>query len=340
MVDTLIAFIRYLFEALKRLAQVAIVVALLLLLFRVLEAQHPSVAAVTKWISEFGSRSVQEVVWFFLQPLHAIIAIAIAWPLYHKVYSYNDAVGGKVGALKVAALELIRMMETTTDGNDAKATKLNDIVYKFAVEGQSKIAAAFNALATLPPTTRIEDGSTSSSMYSYTPVPQVVIPPDLTDTGKALMNQRLADMKAFGGSATNLRAGLVVFLLLMEHGSVSGAFAHMIEYMKKQASDESKSMPNFIDLKRFFGLPTTWPEKGQPEELASKGLSWYQYLAFERALSDENRQAVFNVMKLYPQTTPDGKKPLTYSGANVLKAMRIYLYSWKIYDTGIADPAE
>lgn len=337
MVDTFIAFIRYFLDALKRLGQVAIIVALLLVLLRVLETQHPSIAMVSHWINAFGY-FIYDVICLLLNPFVAIGAIAIAWPLYHKVFSYNDAVGSKVGALKVAAFELIRMIETTTDGMDAKATKLNDIVYKYAVDGQSKIAEAFNGLATMAKTS--DTGETPVSPYTSSPVPQVHIPSDLTSTGMEMMKRRADDMAAFGGNAGNLRAGLVIFLLLMEHGSVSGAFGHMIEYMKKQANDEKKAMPNFIDLKKFFGLPTTWPEKGEPEKLASEGLSWYQYLIFERALSDANRQKVFDVMKLYPQTTPEGKDPLTYSGANVLKAMRIYLYSWKIYDTRIADRAE
>lgn len=343
--DTFISFVRFFLWALKRLAQAVFIVFLLLVLFRILESQtNPDITLFTSKIAAFftwmGS-VLWDVMCYFLDPWHAILLLVLAWPLYHYAHTFNDDVSSKVGALKTAAFDLVRLMETTTDGNDAKGKKLEDIVHRFAIEGAENIATAFGGPANMgdKPEGDGNSGIQIGGSAAVKPFSQVLVPTDLTDVGYRLMERRLGDMSSLGGNMGALRTGLTVFLLLMEHGNISGAFAHLTEHMKKQRDDAKKGLQNFIDLKRFFGLPTTWPKDSEPEEAFAKGLSWYQYLVFEAALSDKNKEKIYAMMQYHPMT-PEGKTPITISGAKCLKSMRMYLYNWKNYDQALADPAE
>ncbi len=250
-------------------------------------------------------------------PQLSVPVILLAAPALYYVHQYNDKVSGKIDALKGAAFDLVRMMETTIDGNDKKHDKLNTIAEQFAVDGASKVAAAFSGSATAKAPEAGSTGGTSS----YTTSHQIVMP-DLVTFADKLRESRLDDMKAFGGNATNVRLGLQVFLMLMAHDNIQSAFTHLTEHMKKQV--DNKSAPNFPELKGFFGLPVTLPDADTVKKLQNDGLSWYEWQACNSALK-RGRKAILDILAYNPPT--DGKPAIVIRGENVLTSMRTFLYS-------------
>lgn len=267
-----------------------------------------------------GAQKIFSNVW-------CVIGLAlIVATLYYYVHRFNCEVEEKIGELKGAAFELVRMMETTLDGTQGKADKLNDVVHRYAVDGQEAIARAFAASVATQPT--------ASAMGMGT---QIILPSDLTQAGLSMMEKRLADMGSFGAMNNAVRAGLVVFLMLMDQGNIGSAYINFVEHMKKQRDDGKKALPNFVDLKQFFYLPTHWPKEQEPEELQTRGLTPHQSRVLSTAVK-RGRRAVLNVTAYNPPP-PDGKEPITVSGENILKSMRRFLYTpgTKVYDHALAD---
>jgi hypothetical protein len=276
-----------------------------------------------------GAAKIFSNTWFL------IVLALIAAPLYYYVHRFNADIGGKIGVLKGASFDLVRLMETTLDGTQGRAEKLNDIVHRYAVAGPEAISkTAGNPVSVQPPAspdaTRMPPPSMGMGL-------QINLPGDLTQAGLTMMEKRLADMKSFGASNNAVRAGLATFLLLMDQGNLGSAYTNLIEYMKKQRDDEKKSMPNFVDLKRFFYLPTHWPAEEEPEKLQARGLTWYQANVLSAAIT-RGRKTILK-STVYNPPTPEGEKPITISGDNVLKSMRRFLYTpgTKLYDPSLAD---
>ncbi len=264
-----------------------------------------------------------------------LIVLALWIPLYwayRENVKFGYLVERKIKALAGAGIDLVRLMETTTDGTAKKATILDDTMYRFAVTGPAEIAGSFKGSAT---TGTVTPG-TGRSGFASTNV--ISLPSDLAlharEIGDQMMNRRLGDMKAISGSVGAVRNGLAVFLMLLKYKNVQSAFFNMTEHMKKQRDDEKKGMLNFTELKVFFGLPTEYPEGNTPEELQNAGLSTNDSLAIAEAL-DKGRERILKGL-LYNPPTKEGEKPITIEGEKVLEAMRIFMYKADTYDPSLS----
>lgn len=286
-----------------------------------------------RYVAEFLER-VAEVI--FTGP--RILFIIMLWiPLYlaYREYrKFKDKVSEKINALVGAGIDLVRLMETTTDGTAKKAGFLDDTVYRFAVNGPAEIAAAFNGPATAGTATQ----SASGSGFVNTNV--ISLPADLAqraqETAHKMMQRRLDDMTSFSGSMGYVRNGLAVYLALMKYNNVQSAFINMIEHMKKQRDDEKKKAANFTELKVFFGLPTEYPEGDMPEKLQKAGLSTFESQAIAEALKNGREKAFENLH--YNPPTKDDQEPIIIRGKNVLEAMRTFMYKADTYDPKLAPP--
>jgi hypothetical protein len=260
----------------------------------------------------------------------ALIVILLWIPLYLWYLAsrkFQDKVSEKIDALTGAGIDLVRLMETTTDGTAKKAGFLDDTAYRFAVNGPAEIARAFYGPVTAGAATQSKAGSgfVSSNVIS--------LPPDLAqrahETADKMMERRLKDMTNHGGNVANVRNGLTVFLALMTHENVQSAFINMIDHMKKQRDDKEKKTTNFSELKVFFGLPTEYPEGDTPEKLQKAGLSTFEREAIAAALK-KGRTKVLKALLYNPPT--NGKRPIIITGVNVLEAMRTFLHKPDTYN--------
>ncbi|MEJ2125476.1 MAG: hypothetical protein P8Y47_11910 [Alphaproteobacteria bacterium] len=283
----------------------------------------------------FVSHFVKSVADVLFTGPRILIVIALWIPLYwayRENTKFNDLVNKKINALSGAGIDLVRLMETTTDGTAKKAGILDDTMYKFAVSGPAEIAGAFTGSAT---TGAGDQGGPGTGFVSAN---VISLPSDLAlhgrEIGDQMMNRRLGDMGAFSGNMANVRNGLAVFLMLLKYNNVQSAFFNMTEHMKKQRDDEKKKVTNFTELKVFFGLPTEYPEGDTPEKLQKAGLSRHEKQAILEALK-RGRGKVLGGL-LYNPPTKDDKKPITIEGENVLVAMRTFLYKADTYNPDIA----
>lgn len=253
-------------------------------------------------------------------PFLSAPVLIIGVPVLYYVHKYNDKVSGKIDSLKGAAFDLVRMMETTIDGTQGKADKLNIIAKEIGIEGLAKIAAAFSGTAT---TAQAPEGGAAGAPGTpgYTPSHQIVLP-DLIPFTKEIRDGRLADITAFGANATNLRTGLQVFLMLMAHDNIQSGFIHLTEHMKKQV--DTKGTPNFPELKEFFGLPVILPDMDAVKKLQNDGMSWYEWQACNSALK-RGRKDILAMLAFNPPT--EGKPAIVIRGEDVLMSMRTFLYS-------------
>ena len=265
-----------------------------------------------------------------LDPWLSVPVILIAGPALYYVHKYNDKVSGKIDTLKGAAFDLVRMMEITTDGTQGKADKLNSIAEKFAVDGAAKIAAAFSGTAT---TAKAADAGAGAAPGApgYTSSHQIILP-DIIPFTREMRDSRLADMTSFGAGTTNLRVALQVFLMLMKHDNIQSAFVNLTEYMKKQV--DTKGIPNFPELKEYFGLPVKLPPIDQIEKLQADGLSWYEWQACNSALK-RGRKDILAILAYNPPVD-EGKPAIVIRGENVLESMRTFLSSAKTYNPALA----
>ncbi len=254
-------------------------------------------------------------------PWLSVPVILIAAPALYYVHAYNDKVGGKIDALKGAAFDLVRMMETTIDGNDKKHEKLNAIAEKFAIDGATKVAEAFCCGTKTTGMSAQGAASTPASAAGYSSSHQITLP-DFIKFADELRQHRQDDMVSFGGTNSNLRLGLQVFLMLMTHDNIQSAFIHLTEHMKKQV--DTKGAPNFPELKTFFGLPVTLPDADTVKKLQNDGLSWYEWQACSSALK-RGRKDILAMLAYNPPT--DGRPAIVIRGEDVLKSMRTFLYS-------------
>jgi hypothetical protein len=267
-----------------------------------------------------------------------VLFVIMLWiPLYlaYREYrKFKDKVSEKIDALVGAGIDLVRLMETTTDGTAKKAGFLDDTVYRFAVNGPAVIAGAFNG----PVTAGTAAHGASGSGFTSTNV--ISLPADMAqraqETAHKMMQRRLDDMTAFSGNTGYVRNGLAVYLALMKHKNIQSAFLNMIEHMKKQRDDEKKKAINFTELKVFFGLPTEYPEGDMPEKLQKAGLSLFERQAIVEALENGREKALEGL--LYNPPTKDDQEPIIIKGKNVLEAMRTFMHTANTYDPKLAPP--
>ncbi len=254
-------------------------------------------------------------------PWLSVPVILIAGPALYYVHAYNDKVGGKIDALKGAAFDLVRMMETTIDGTEKKHEKLNAIAEKFAIDGAAKVAEAFCCGTGTTRKPAEETAAAPAGTAGYSSSHQITLP-DFIKFADELRKHRQEDMVSFGGTNTNVRTGLQVFLMLMTHDNIQSAFIHLTEHMKKQV--DAKGAPNFPELKAFFGLPVTLPDADTVKKLQADGLNWYEWQACNSALK-RGRKDILAMLTFNPPT--EGKPAIVIRGEDVLKSMRTFLYS-------------
>lgn len=294
---------------------------------------------------------VAKVAWVLSDVRRAFVVLLLWIPLYYLYRSnqkFEDKVSEKINALRGAAFDLVRLMETTTDGTAKKAEILDDTTYRFAVTGPAAIVGAYAGPATTgaAPTAASADGGAPKPAASSTwTSPNIItMPSDLVDlahkTAQRMTERRLGDMTTLATNTASVRHGLQVFWLLMEQENVQSAHFSLTEYMKKQRDNSGKKIQNFTELKVFFGLPTEWPTGTQPEDLQSAGLSSYEGKAIAEALK-KGRGKVFAGMFYNPPVTGDNA-PIVIKGKNVLQSMRRYLYNYNTYNPKLVDqnPAE
>lgn len=263
--------------------------------------------------------------------LFVLPASALIYYIYRDNLAWNEAVSSKVGALKGAAFDLIRLMEMTVDGVAKKYVWVNDDFHRFAVDGPAAIVAAYGRATTQA----AGEGGAPAPSNTWQSSNIINMPADLIakshETAEALLKRRLDDHAAFGPNYNGVRQGVAAFLAILDYGQIGTANFIMTEHMKKQRDEfegkGTKNLPNYPQLKKFLGLPIDWPTGDMPEKLQKAGVSDRDDKLIEYAMAAGAKEKALEVLRKMA-TLKRGEIP---EAESMLEILRKYLRASTAY---------
>lgn len=225
--------------------------------------------------------------------------VALTGVLLYAAYRASAARSRDGDLLKGALWDLVRLMERNgKSGASAAASARRELLHHFAVDGAHKVAAG----------RPMPMGDTAGL--------------DLTKLAFELMDRNDKDGSAASRKVNSVRRGVFVFYAMAALDKPRIAFAAMIGHMHHQLRDgEDSGMDNFTEMKRFLGLPVTWPaDQAALVALDERGLPRSRERAIRRLIRSDLSRAFSGV-----EYVPAGSE-IGYSAPGaILARMRDYI---------------
>lgn len=223
----------------------------------------------------------------------ALLVLIIVWVVWSNIRTDTRY---RVAALRSQFIELVMMMEGTAgEGHRKQAEAERGQVERFAVDDALRFKDQ-----------KILVGKPLGS--------------DLSDVAVKLMERHGADAKKASALRRDLRAIIMVFLLLMEQRDVRSAWLALLEYMRSQSERGDRSAPNVPMLKDVFDVSGAYPTGGMVRNLRARGLRGANIYLIERAVK-RGRSEILNAV-VYHRPTGGGRTTTPVYGEAILVEMR------------------